>query len=111
MAAGKLDRRIKLQNFVAKRDLMGGQAEDCWQTICTVFAARLDISDKERFAAGEQSAELGTRWRVRSSEITRAIGAKNRILYHGAAFNISGVKETTAGRNRFIEITTAVRND
>ncbi len=111
IAAGNLDRRITFERLIPKRDAMGGEAVDCWERICTRSAQRLDVSDGERFAAGELSAELGTRWRVRYSKLIDSVGAKDRITYMERIFNITGKKETMDGRNQFLEFTTATRND
>ncbi len=111
MSAGSLDRRVRFERLFETRDDMGGLAEDCWRPVLLLSAERLDISDGERFAAGELSASLGTRWRIRSSIKARSLTAKDRLIFDGQSFQISGIKETRHGRRRFLEITTATRND
>lgn len=80
-----------------------------WADFITVWAARRDASDRERFAAGQLGAGLVSRFIIRSSTQARTISPQDRIFYEGAIWNITGVKETPDGRLRFLEIT-AVRD-
>lgn len=104
--AGALDRRITLE-----RD--GEEiGRDQWNEIIysdpvsfTLWASRKDVSDAERFAAGQTGATLQSRFRVRSSQRTRAVTPVYRLVHDDATWNILGVKETAEGRKRFLEIT------
>ncbi|MEW9808595.1 phage head completion protein [Mesorhizobium marinum] len=70
------------------------------------LASRHDVSDGEKVAAGQVGAFLMTRFAVLSDPETRAVTPAYRLSHDGAAYNILGVKETSEGRQRFIEITT-----
>ncbi|MBV7408201.1 head-tail adaptor protein [Maritimibacter sp. DP1N21-5] len=71
------------------------------------WAAREDMSDKERLADGVQLAGLQTRWLVASTPKTRTIAANDVMVADGATWNITGVKESLrGGRHRLLEITT-----
>lgn len=72
------------------------------------LAERKDVSDGERFAAGQVGASLMTRFVVLSDADTRGVTPVYRLTHDGATWNILGTKETKDGRNHFIEIT-AVR--
>jgi head-tail adaptor len=111
MAAGPLDKRIRIEEESATRDDMGGSADDGWVPLATLWAAREDAAGDERFAAAERSGVRSTTFRVRSSRLTRALTTAHRIFHNHAYYEIIGLGETTAGRNRFILITTTVRND
>jgi head-tail adaptor len=76
--------------------------------IGTVWAARRDISDGERFKAGEMATELAARFVVRPSQLTRSITPKDTIM-HGRELAIVGIKTISEGT--LIEITTAERSD
>lgn len=76
----------------------------------TVWAARRDISDGERFKAGELASELVARFVVRSTELSRSITPKDLLQQEpGAPLQIVGVKIIRDGA--LVEITTAERSD
>ena len=68
-----------------------------------VNAARRDVSDVEKFAAGKVQATLDTRFTVRSTPFTRGITPKDHLICEGLEFNIIGVKQTSE-RRTFLEI-------
>lgn len=108
IGAGDLDRRITIERFTSTKNEFNEPVET-WAPLATVWAQRKDVSDGEKFAAGQVSSSLRSRFVIRSSSTTKTITPVDRISYDGALWNIHGVKETEQGRNRFIEIT-AVRN-
>lgn len=73
------------------------------------LASRSDVSDGERFAAGQIGSFLMTRFVVLSDPETRDVTPVYRLTHGGGAYNIKGVKEANGGRHQFIEIT-AVRD-
>jgi head-tail adaptor len=72
-------------------------------------ASRADISDGERWRAGEVQAHVTTRFVVHSDSLTAAVTPKDRLVCEGRTYDISGIKEV--GRGRFLEITAAARAD
>lgn len=84
-----------------------GPAEE----VCTVWAARQDVSDGERLRAGEKAAELVARFVVRRSAVTEGISASNtlRLGPLGPELEIVGAKFIREGA--LVEITTAARSD
>lgn len=115
MAAGPLDLRARFERATPGRDALGGAANDGWQALGTVWAAKSDASDAERFAADQKTAVLTSRFVVRSSELTRSVTPADRLVIRAhrqeTAFEILGVKQTKDGRDRFIEITAIARVD
>lgn len=109
--AGDLDRRIRFERVSTVKDGMGGTAEDGWSPLGSVWANRADASDGERFAADEVSAVRMTRFKVRSSSLTRGVTPIDRIFFDKTHYEIQGIKETAEGRNNYLEFTTVVRND
>lgn len=107
--AGDLDRRIRLERLVKGKDDMGGSTDEGWHVLANVWAARADLSDAERYAADEQAATRMTRFKVRSSSVTRSLTPADRIFHAHAAYEIIGTKETAEGRDRYIEISTVMR--
>jgi SPP1 family predicted phage head-tail adaptor len=106
--AGDLDRRIAIERATSVPNELNEPVET-WVTFITVWAQRKDVSDGEKFAAGQVGSSLRSRFVIRSSAQARTVTPVDRISYSGAIWNIEGVKETPEGRNRFLEIT-AVRD-
>ncbi len=110
MSASKLDRKIRFRRYTLVDDGYG-QVEQWADHGSPVWAHRKDISDGEKWAAQEVQASITTRFTVRSSEFTRDIDPRDRIVHGGLEFNIVGAKETPDGRLSFIEFTCSARAD
>jgi SPP1 family predicted phage head-tail adaptor len=108
MQAGSLDRRIVLQRYSLTRDDLNNAVET-WTTLATVWAEKLDISDRERVTAAQLGADITTRFRIRYSSAVAALNPKDRVLYGGRTYDVMGVKEI--GRREGLELTTAARTD
>ena len=74
------------------------------------FAAKRDLSDGERWRAGEEQAHVTTRFTLRWSPFVDGITPKDRLVCEGVTYEITGKKDG-AGRRRWIEFTCAARND
>lgn len=112
MTAQHLDRRITLKRPGEEigRDewnlpIFGPDIE------LTIPAARFDVSDGERFAAGSVGAYRMTRFIVRHSRNTAGIVPSDELIHEGRVHNIQGIKERAEGRRRWLEITTSVDAD
>lgn len=108
--AGALDRRIIIQRATTTTNAFN-EAVPAWSDLCEVWAARRDISDGEKLAAGGIGAALAARFLVRSSNETRTVTALDRIVHDGATWQIDGVKEADLGRRRYIEISAVKDSD
>lgn len=108
--AGDLDRRIIVERFSATTNGLNEEVKT-WATFINVAAGRSDVSDGERFAAGQVGASLMSRFKIRSSINAKTVTPEDRISYDGDLWNILGIKETKEGRNRFLEITAVRRQD
>ena len=110
--ASKLDRRLQFQRLVTVPDGSGGFATS-WQDHGPAFPAlRHDVNDTERYRQGQLQARIDTRFAVRSTEFTRGINAKDRLICEGQTFHILGVKQASQyGRFQLIEITCEARAD
>lgn len=75
-----------------------------------VWAARRDISDGERWRAGEVGAAISTRFIVRWNSFTRGLTPADRLACEGVTYDITGIKEI-GPRRRFLEITASARAD
>jgi SPP1 family predicted phage head-tail adaptor len=108
MPAGKLDQRITIERHTTTQNEYGEEIES-WVTYTTVWASKQDVSDRERIAASEVSAEITTRFVVRYSTKAASITPKDRIVFNDVNYNIFGVKEIS--RRKGLEITAAARVD
>lgn len=102
--AGDLDRRVTI--------LRAGVVDDGFASTDTPpieigrrSAAKVDVSDRERFAAGQQGAAITTRFRMRSDSLTRTITTADLLAEGDATYTISAVKEI--GRREGVEISAA----
>lgn len=108
MLAGSLDRRIQFQRLTLTDD--GFASSETWADHGQpIWASRKDVSDGERYRAGEVAAQITTRFQVRHSIFTQAITPKDRLICEGVEFDIVGKKEI--GRRVGYEITAAARAD
>ena len=73
-------------------------------------AAKKDVSDGERWRAGEVQAHITTRFTVRWYAFTADLTPRDRLTCEGRSYDISGIKEV-GGRRRWLEITAAARAD
>jgi SPP1 family predicted phage head-tail adaptor len=107
--AGELDRRITIERAAATQDPGSGHDIQSWATLATVWAKVTPVSDRERVASAQVSAEITDRFLIRWSPQVSGVSPKDRIVYGGRTYNISGVKEID--RRVGIEITAAARPD
>jgi SPP1 family predicted phage head-tail adaptor len=108
MKAGSLDRRIQFLRATMTDD--GLTSTETWADHgLPVYAAKADVSDGERWRAGEVSAHITTRFRVRWSSFTSDLTPKDRLVCEGRTYDIIGIKEI--GRREALEITAAARID
>lgn len=107
--AGSLDRRVHFRRATLSDDGFTAGAETWADHGSAVWASKKDVSDGERWRAGEVGAQITTRFVVRSSTFTRALTPKDRLTCEGQEFDISGIKEI--GRLHWLEITASARVD
>lgn len=106
----RLDRRVQFRRKALVSDGFG-YAEQWADHGAPVPASKEDVSDGERWRAGEVSAHVTTRFVVRWSAFAADITPADRVVFEGREFDISGVKEPKGTRRKWIEITAAARND
>lgn len=108
MTAGRLDRLVQFQRATLSDDGFG-QVETFADYGDPYFASKTDVSDAERWRAGEVAATVTTRFVVRSCDFTRGLTPKDRISCEGRVYDIFGIKEV--GRLKLLEITAGARID
>lgn len=107
MDAGKLDRRITIRRKTVTNGPLG--ATETWATLGTIWAARKDVSDGEKAAAGTVMSTVAARFTVRSTDMTRGLRPADTITEGRLTFDIVGIKEL--GRRDYLEITAQARLD
>ncbi len=107
MTAGALDRRITIRRATTTNGPLG--TTETWVDLGTVWAARKDVSDGEKAAAGTVMSTLAARFTVRSNAITRGVRPSDVIVEGRLQFEIVGIKEL--GRRDYLEITAQARLD
>jgi len=108
--AKKLDRRIVIERYTSS---MNGFNEPqlSWSTFATVWANYSALSDGEKISSGQVNSALSARFLVRSSSETKTVNTKDRLSFESGTWEITGVKESAEGRNRYIEIIATRQSD
>ncbi|MCA0923003.1 head-tail adaptor protein [Pseudooceanicola nanhaiensis] len=104
-----LDRQVQFRRRETSDDGFTSAAGDFEDLGAPVRAKRTDVSDAERWRAGEVAASVMARFLVRWSPFTAAITPKDRLTFEGQDFAIIGLKEVA--RRQWIEITGSARAD
>lgn len=102
-AVVQLLRSTPVDDGFTKKDVFAAQGDP-------IRARKRDLSDGERFRAGEVAGHVTTRFTVRRSAFTDAITPKDRLDCDGVTYEITGVKDVGDGR-MWREITCAARTD
>ena len=110
LEGGMLDRRVQFRRATLADDGLT-QALTFADHGNPIWAKKTEISDGERWRAGEVAAQMTTRFVVRYGAFTAAITPKDQLTCEGRTYEISGIKEITTGRKRWLEITAAARVD
>lgn len=109
MNASALDRRIRFRRRILVDDGFGMVEQ--WRGFGPpVAAARQDVSDREKFAAGWIEATLDARFIVRASAFTRDLTPLDRLTCEGRDYDILGIKQA-GDRHAWFEITCRTRVD
>lgn len=105
--AGEFDQRITFETATVTPGALGSQQRS-WAPVATVWAKITPVNDTERWRAGQVEARSISWFRCLATSRARDITTRDRILYDGAYWSITGIKD--AERRRVIEFT-AERSD
>ncbi|RHZ91534.1 head-tail adaptor protein [Cereibacter sphaeroides] len=109
MRAPRFDRRIQIQRATPADD--GFASVEVWADHGPpIWAAKADLSDGERWSAGEVAASVTTRFTLHRTAFARGLTPKDRLVSDGRSFEISGIKVSGAA-GRFLELTCSARTD
>lgn len=104
-----LDREVQFLRQGVGDDGFSSEAGEFAAHGDAVRAKRLDVSDGERWRAGEVASSIMARFRLRWSPFIAAITPKDRLSCEGLEFDIVGLKEIE--RRRWVEVTGSARID
>lgn len=101
MNAGRLDRKIIVEQKTTTTDEFGGNGSYSWSTLATIWA-KMDTSlSSEAIAANKIETSYPIKWTVR---FTPSITEGMRILYESKYYHIKGIREIT--RRHLMELQT-----
>ena len=103
MARIRYDRRLQFLRRARVDDGFTSAAGAFVDLGAPLWGARDDVSDGERYAAAQVSAQVTARFVVPWTDFTASIGTGDRIRCEGVTYDISGIKEQ--GRRARREIT------
>lgn len=106
--AAILNRVIELQRVTIERNGFG-EGVETWATLATRKAQRSDVSAAESFRAQEVGAQLTTRFTIRYSGELATLNPRDRLLFDGRTYQITGVREKQ--RRRWLEVDCVARDD
>jgi SPP1 family predicted phage head-tail adaptor len=106
--SGDMSRRVTLQRATVTRNEFNEEIET-WATLAIIWARRDDVSAAESFRAQEVGAQLTTRFRIRYSATVATLNPRDRLIYAGKLYNITGVREKQ--RKRLLEVDCVARTD
>ena len=90
MRSGRLDKRVTIQQLVTGSPTQnaGGEQEDVWTTVHTVWASVRPLRGRELFAAQQINSEISSTVQIR---YRAGITSKMRLSYDGRLFDILAV--------------------
>lgn len=106
--SGSLNRRVTFQRATVTFDDYGSEVET-WNTLASVWIHRRDASAGESYRAEEVGGQLSIRFTIRYSSDVATLNPRDRALYDGRVYNITGVRETK--RNRWMEVDAVIQPD
>lgn len=104
MQAGRLDRRIIIQQNIPTFNTFGGEVET-WSVFSTVWANVKEKGGSEIFDSDQTAAVATTIFSIRFLD---AVTERMRISYNGVIYDIESIIKI--GRNDRMEITTTINN-
>lgn len=104
MKAGKLRKRIDIQEVSTTRDTHGNQVES-WSNVATVYAAVEPINGGEKSTQARVTADVTHKITIRF----RAVTPRSRVVYAGRTFDVNAtLNESERNRELTLLCTEAV---
>lgn len=98
LAAGKLNRRVVIEQPVEARDPNYAAVTRTWAPLATVWAAVEPLQGRELERSRELGSEISLRVRVRYSSTTAGVTSKMRVISGARRYEIQAVINPQDGR-------------
>jgi SPP1 family predicted phage head-tail adaptor len=100
--AGQLNQRITIQRKTSAANTVG-ELVPTWTTHCTVWAAKQQLSGRERYVGERLRADVDTSWRIR---YRAGLDPKTmRISHSGAIYDLLAVMDPDGRRVELLLLT------
>jgi len=111
LAAGRLDRRIRLERDTGAVDPASGERVAVWATLGPekLWASRRRAGSSETLAAAELSAAVSDVFEIRWDSTWADVNPKDRLVFEGRVYQIVSVDEI--GRREGLRIGAVARAD
>ena len=100
--ASHLDRLVTVRRVTWSNGPLGATMQET--DLFRLWAARADISDAEKAAAGQVQSTVAARFTFRASPLSLSIRMSDKLVQGGQVFAVKGRKEAKGARGAFIEI-------
>lgn len=101
---GELDRTVRFFRDGSSGRNKLNELTKSSSEIAVAKARRRDLSDRERMQSGRETSALTARFVVLSRPKTRSVKPKDEFSCDGIMWAVVGIKQVSADRNRFLEI-------
>lgn len=92
MDAGKLDRRVRLEQYTTTQ-APNGEPTKAWTTLATVWAEKIEANGQERFSSQQFIGKVARSFRFRWSNATSQVTVKSRLVFDGVTHEIIAMRE------------------
>lgn len=109
VSLGQLDRLVRFQRRLEKRNARNEVLPAGWSTLAEVMAHRQPVSDGERNAGAQVQRVVTDRLTTHWSSVLAGLRGDDQAVCDGITYDIVGVKEI--GRRQRLEISVQARMD
>jgi SPP1 family predicted phage head-tail adaptor len=102
MRAGRLDKRLEIEQPISTQDVTGSPVVS-WLAVGTMWASINPIKGRETLTGNQIISTMNVRIRIRHHPLLSNISPTWRLKYNGVIFNIVSIAHVYLG-NREIEI-------
>jgi SPP1 family predicted phage head-tail adaptor len=100
MEAGKLNKRITIEQFIEKRNELGQKVVKEWQPLITVWANIRNVSGSEFVRNSVEIGEVNTSIRIRKRKLD--LNSKMRVIYQSQSYEVVAVLPDEVG-NEYVD--------
>lgn len=102
ISSDDLDRRIRLERLIETNEDTYGEPQQSWALIAEVWAARRELSTRDRFLADQSVADSLVEWVIRYRS---DVGVRVRVVHEGVVYALLGAPQEL-GRREWLRLLT-----